>query len=148
MYYTVKMVKQGRTQKGKFVSKSDEPRLVRTMRLTDSAWEKLGKIANSRCITRADLLEEWAKHNFQQQPDQLSLFNEKPVPGASSKEAIDSNTRKTGTHLANRLGVSSAALTNWIKAGNLAEKTKELDPDGVAWERESGTTKYRPIQAL
>lgn len=70
------MVKQGRTQGGKFASKSDEPRLVRTMRLTDITWQKLGEIAESRGITRADLIErivESGALNQQSAGDQISL---------------------------------------------------------------------------
>jgi hypothetical protein len=52
------MAEQGRTEGGKFASKSDEPRHVRSIRLTNSTWEALGAIAIQRGITRADLLEE------------------------------------------------------------------------------------------
>jgi hypothetical protein len=52
------MSEQGRTEGGKFASKSDEPRHVRSIRLTDSTWEVLGAIAIQRGITRADLLEQ------------------------------------------------------------------------------------------
>jgi predicted DNA-binding ribbon-helix-helix protein len=52
------MTEQGRTEGGRFASKSDEPRHVRSIRLTDSTWEALGAIAIQRGLTRADLLEE------------------------------------------------------------------------------------------
>lgn len=52
------MTEQGRTEGGKFAPKSDEPRQVRSIRLTDSTWKALGAIAAQRGITRADLLEE------------------------------------------------------------------------------------------
>lgn len=47
-----------RNQGGKFVQKSDEMRKVRSVRLTDTAWNELGRIADERDITRADLIEE------------------------------------------------------------------------------------------
>ena len=53
------MIKQGRTKQGKFLPKSDDYRQVRSIRLTDNSWEVLGKLAECRGITRADLLEEW-----------------------------------------------------------------------------------------
>lgn len=53
------MNNQSRNQSGKFVAKSNENRQVRSIRLTDSAWDKLGQLARERGITRADLLEEW-----------------------------------------------------------------------------------------
>jgi len=52
------MTEQGRTEGGRFASKSDEPRHVRSIRLTDPTWEVLGAIAIQRGITRADLLEQ------------------------------------------------------------------------------------------
>jgi hypothetical protein len=45
---------------GKFQNKSDQPREVRSIRATDRTWIKLGDHAESRGITRADLLEELA----------------------------------------------------------------------------------------
>jgi hypothetical protein len=72
------MLDRPRTQSGKFAVKSDEPRHVRSIRLTDSTWEKLGQLADEkstseRCITRADLIEEWMQDN-QVLHGQLELF--------------------------------------------------------------------------
>ena len=52
------MPEQGRTEGGKFAPKSDEPRHIRSIRLTDKTWDVLGVMAAQRGITRADLLEE------------------------------------------------------------------------------------------
>ena len=49
---------QGRDKKGHFANKGKEKREVRTIRLTNSTWEKLGELAVERSITRADLVEE------------------------------------------------------------------------------------------
>lgn len=132
------MAKQGRNTNGKFEAKSDKLRSVRTMRLTDSAWEKLGSIAALQDVTRADLIEEWIANYSPHQVDQLTLFSH-------DKEVITRATRKTGTELAHRLEVSSASLTNWMKAGKLALRTKEEDPERIAWERELGTKNYYPL---
>lgn len=59
----VKMNQQERDEQGKFLNKSDEFRHVRSIRVTDKAWEKLGEIANNRSITRADLIEEWLEND-------------------------------------------------------------------------------------
>lgn len=45
---------------GKFQNKSEQPREVRSIRATDQTWIELGDHAESRGITRADLLEELA----------------------------------------------------------------------------------------
>jgi hypothetical protein len=49
---------QDRTEQGKFAPKSETLRYVRSIRLTDKAWEKIGFAAEKRRITRADLIEQ------------------------------------------------------------------------------------------
>jgi predicted DNA-binding ribbon-helix-helix protein len=51
-------MEQGRNEVGQFSAKGEERREVRSIRLTDSTWEKLGNIADERGITRADLIED------------------------------------------------------------------------------------------
>jgi hypothetical protein len=51
----------GRNKKGKFVLKSETERHVRSIRTTDWVWDEFGFLADSRRITRADLLEEWVR---------------------------------------------------------------------------------------
>lgn len=46
-----------RNAQGKFTLKANEPRQVRSIRLTTKTWEILGEIAHQRGITRADLME-------------------------------------------------------------------------------------------
>lgn len=59
------MSPQQRQESGRFAFKSNAHRLVRSIRLTDSTWKTLGEVADSRGITRADLIEEIAsKGNF------------------------------------------------------------------------------------
>jgi predicted DNA-binding ribbon-helix-helix protein len=52
---------QDRTEQGKFAPKSEEYRQVRSIRLTDTTWEKIGFAAEKRRITRADLIEQMAE---------------------------------------------------------------------------------------
>ncbi len=61
MYYTAKAMIQDRQEGGKFAPKSDEPRHVRSIRLTDTTWAKVGAAADKRRITRADLIEQMAE---------------------------------------------------------------------------------------
>lgn len=53
------MNQQEKDRYGRFLHKSDDYRRVRSIRVTDEAWEKLGEIAEKLSITRADLIEEW-----------------------------------------------------------------------------------------
>lgn len=50
-----------RSKKGTFILKSETERLVRSIRATDWVWDEFGFQADSRRITRADLLERWVK---------------------------------------------------------------------------------------
>ncbi|MEH2321388.1 hypothetical protein [Nostoc sp.] len=45
-----------RGKEGKFVQKSHEPREVKSLRLTNSTWGKLGNLAKEAGITRADII--------------------------------------------------------------------------------------------
>ena len=134
------MVDQDRAKTGKFLSKSKQPRHVRSIRLTDAAWEKLGELADKKNITRADLLE----NALEAQPEQLELFGSLKTVDSKPKELINKDTRKSGTKLALRLGVSSASLTNWMKDNKLETRTAEYDPEGISWSREKGTKNYYP----
>jgi hypothetical protein len=52
-------MKEPRTEQGKFAPKSTAERKVRSIRVTDRAWDDFGFEADKRRITRADLLEMW-----------------------------------------------------------------------------------------
>jgi macrodomain Ter protein organizer (MatP/YcbG family) len=52
---------QDRTEEGKFACKSEEHRHVRSIRLTNTSWEKIGFAADKQRITRADLIEQMAE---------------------------------------------------------------------------------------
>lgn len=63
------MSTQGRSEHGQFASKSAERREVRSLRFTETTWEKLGAAADSRRITRADLIEQLVESGaLEQQP--------------------------------------------------------------------------------
>lgn len=47
-----------------FTQKFDEPKRLRSIRLTDTAWDALEQLAISRGLTRTDLLEEWARQQI------------------------------------------------------------------------------------
>lgn len=63
---------QGRSQHGRFAPKSDENREVRSLRLTDSTWQRLGELAALKNLTRSDLLELWMQTN---PPEQQAGIN-------------------------------------------------------------------------
>jgi predicted DNA-binding ribbon-helix-helix protein len=68
---------QDRTEGGKFAPKSEEYRRVRSIRLTDTTWEKMGHAADKRRITRADLIEQMAEDGvFDDEPQTQQLPHE------------------------------------------------------------------------
>ncbi len=52
---------QDRTEGGQFAPKSEDYRHVRSIRLTDKTWEKIGCAAEAKQVTRADLIEQMAE---------------------------------------------------------------------------------------
>jgi hypothetical protein len=81
-----------------------------------------------------------AGESFNSSTEQLSL----PINLAASKTSkVNSDTRLSGVELARLLGVSSAALTPYIKKGSEALAKYTRSKSGIAWEREG--KKYKPI---
>lgn len=62
-----------RNEKGVYIQKGEEVRAVRSLRLTDSTWERIGDLADKDGATRADLIEEMFSDN-------------EPVKEANNKE--------------------------------------------------------------
>ncbi len=56
-------MKRKRDIQGKFTLKNHDYRQVRSLRLTEKTWEKLGMASECRGITRADLLENLVQQN-------------------------------------------------------------------------------------
>ena len=65
-----------RGKAGKYIQKSDQPRLVRSLRLTDEVWSILGDLADEENITKADLIENIA-FNIHVLHDNLVKENER-----------------------------------------------------------------------
>ncbi len=70
---------QSRNDRGQFAAKSDANREVRSIRLTDETWTKLGELADSRGVTRADLVEQIVE---------LDLLNRSPSEGELSLQQV------------------------------------------------------------
>lgn len=90
------MAEQGRTEGGKFASKSDEPRHARSIRLTDSTWEVLGAIAQERSITRADLLEQLVEEGVISSGQQPITPREENIGYLVEQVLADSSVTRNG----------------------------------------------------
>src|SRR4028119_2508978 len=58
------MINEVRDTSGKFAPKSEVPRKVRSVNLTDDAWQWLAAVAKKAGITRNDYLEALAENNI------------------------------------------------------------------------------------
>lgn len=90
------MNNQSRNESGKFAAKSNENRQVRSIRLTDSAWDKLGQLALERGITRADLLEEWMIDGLPIDLQNDSCKNFHNLPDVKTVEELFLSSLKVG----------------------------------------------------
>ncbi|MDJ0574884.1 MAG: hypothetical protein QNJ65_06920 [Xenococcaceae cyanobacterium MO_234.B1] len=66
-------MKRKRDIQGKFTLKNHDYRQVRSLRLTESTWKKLGMASECRGITRADLLENLVQQNKEIFPDSRGI---------------------------------------------------------------------------
>ena len=78
-----------------FVQLGDEPRKVRSLRATDTTWQRLGEEAQRQGQTIADLIENWANphaKNDVQVEKAIALLNDalalKPNAGGAIKVKI------------------------------------------------------------
>jgi hypothetical protein len=66
-----------RNGSGQFELKGDEPRILRSMRLTDTCWETLGEVASARKVSRSDLIEELVSEGLLSEDYQSELKDAK-----------------------------------------------------------------------
>jgi hypothetical protein len=74
-----------RDRQGRFALKDEEPRWVRSLRLTDSAWEKLAVAASASGMTRADWLEELFRQQEQPSPCNTWMEESMTIPDERGK---------------------------------------------------------------
>lgn len=65
-----------RDDSGKFSTAYDEPKSLRSIRLTDTAWEILKAIADEQNSSRTDVIEKWARNAESKQEIILRAINE------------------------------------------------------------------------
>lgn len=84
-----------RDAQGKFTLKNDEHRSVRSLRLTDTTWSALGALAESRALTKADLLEQIFDNSDHSSPSNTRLVQGPPPSNTRLEDALlPSNTRQ------------------------------------------------------
>lgn len=80
------MAERCRNTSGKFTQKSDEARKVRSIRLTDGAWDELGRMAGEQDITRADLIEQLIEKGLSRYLGSELSSETQPKPDCSDLE--------------------------------------------------------------
>ena len=112
---------------------SNQTKEVRSIRVTDETWDKFNELADSLNLKKSNLFEKFVEEPFK------SLFS------AIQNGTLNEKTELTGTELARRLKVSSAAITPFIhEKERLRSWSEKRDPQGIPWER-LPNKKYRPI---
>ncbi|MDV2998996.1 MAG: hypothetical protein N5P05_004323 (plasmid) [Chroococcopsis gigantea SAG 12.99] len=74
-----------RDGQGKFALIGEELRSVRSLRLTDSTWEKIGIAAQAKGMTRADWLEELFSRQEQPRPCNTPIEESMVIPDERGK---------------------------------------------------------------
>jgi len=119
------MTNKERYQDGKFAPKSDEIRQVRSIRLTDTTWEKLGKLAEIRGITRADLIEDWMiNDSFNSLNQQDSSIQQLEIDGL--KHQIDLLQTMNSKMLPNLQELRDYFLVYVLKLGKQSSRYKSV----------------------
>lgn len=141
-----------RDEYGKFVSKSGEHRAVRSLRLSHTTWSAMGKMAESRSLTKADLLEQMFKSKLDCQPGNTREEIESP-PGNTrvELESLPSNTRaniKQREDVVAQLHAENARLLNLVQK-LLEVKDLEMVRDSVLSSLKLGkqAPKYKMVKS-
>ncbi len=108
-------MKRKRDIQGKFTLKNHDYRQVRSLRLTEKTWEKLGMASECRGITRADLLENLVQQNQEIFSDSGAI--EPPNPQKLVLKAKISLNQDELSSLANK-------VLNELKLGKQASSYK------------------------
>lgn len=64
-----------RDDNGKFLTRYDEPKVIRSMKLTDTAWEALKDLGDEDCISRTDVIERLVRAKDSPQKAILKALN-------------------------------------------------------------------------
>ncbi len=142
-----------RDEYGKFVTKSGEHRAVRSLRLSDTTWSAMGEIAESRSLTKADLLEQMFKSKLDSQPGNTQEEIElSPGNTRIELEFLPSNTRvniKQREDVVAQLRAENARLLNLVQ--KLSEvKDLEMVRDSVLFSLKLGqqAPKYKMVKSV
>jgi hypothetical protein len=106
---------QDRTESGQFAPKSQDYRHVRSIRLTDETWEKIGYAAEIQQITKADLIEQMAQNGaFDQEALTTDSLNFNQLIAAAESIVNNSEITRKGK---DKGAVKRAleALLNYLK---------------------------------
>lgn len=117
-------VQMQRDEYGKFVTKSNEHRAVRSLRLTDTTWSAMGEMAESRSLTRADLRSQMFRSKLNSLPSNTRVeIESNPSNTRIELETIPSNTRANIEQLEDVVAQQRAENAKLL---NLVQKLSEV----------------------
>jgi delta-aminolevulinic acid dehydratase/porphobilinogen synthase len=106
-------VQMQRDEYGKFVTNSGEHRAVRSLRLSDTTWSAMAEMAESRSLTKADLLEQMFKSKLDSQP-------------GNTRKEIESPPGNTRVNIKQREDVVAQLRAENARLLNLVQKLSEV----------------------
>ena len=118
------------------------------MRLTDSAWTKLGELAEAQEMTRGDFIEKLMTDHVLQgdiltlKPVDVYKVEQLEIPIQLIKISINQK------QLADRLNVTPSQISESKRKRTLKELSAFKDPDGIAWKYEYKNKGYTPAVDL
>ncbi len=112
-----------RDAQGKFALKNDRHRSVRSLRLTDATWSALGALAESRVLTKADLLEQMFGNNDHSLPSNTRQ-QQKLLPSNTRQSEAFQPTNTSDEEEVRQLIAEVAALRS--ENAKLRERVREL----------------------
>lgn len=122
-YFCLIMANNMRQTGGKFAPKSDAPRKVRSVNLTDAAWEWLARTAEQANLTRNDYLEALARGN---QPF-IEMAGDTPAPFIEMEATPPQPLAETDCQCL----PDAADLLNRLKARNKKSKASLSDVEAI-----------------
>ena len=117
-------IQMQRDEYGKFVTKSGEHRAVRSLRLSDTTWSAMGEMAESRALTKADLLEQMFKSQLDCQPG--NTREEIELSAGNTRVELEFLPSNTRVNIKQREDVVAQLRAENARLLNLVQKLSEV----------------------
>lgn len=108
---------QERNSSGQFQGKSESLRRVRSLRVTDEAWEKMGEVAEDEGMTRADWLERTIRRVMLDPAESLDLDEALDIISMVEDELIEDADFNKGHRYSGKIRAVLTKVREALKSG-------------------------------